>query len=70
MKELKTLEKTSLVDEAQLMLNKLLTTQECKKKEMEEQMAKKALHLHNFQASYRRLVDDSREAEIVTKNAE
>ena len=37
---------------------------------MEEQMAEEAHHLHNFQANYQRLVDDSRESEIVTKNAE
>ena len=37
---------------------------------MEEQMAEEARHFHNFQASYRRLVDDSREFEVITKNAE
>ena len=52
------------------MLNKLLTAQECEQKEMEEQMAKEAYHLNDFQASYQRLVDDSRESEVVTKNAE
>jgi len=52
------------------MLNKILTIQECEKKEMEEQMAEEACHLHNFQASYQRLVDDSRESEVITKNAE
>ena len=38
LKELRSLEKASLVDEARLMLNKLLTAQECDRKEMEEQM--------------------------------
>ena len=33
-------------------------------------MAEEARHLHNFQASYQRLVDDSRESEVVIKNAE
>ena len=37
---------------------------------MKEQMAEEARHLHNFQASYQRLVDDSTESEVVTKNAE
>jgi len=35
LKELKTLEKANLVDEARLMLNKLLAVQECERKEME-----------------------------------
>ena len=70
MKELRTLEKASLVDEARLMLNKLLTAQECERKEMEEQMAEEARHFNEFQASYQRLVDDSRESEVVTKNAQ
>ena len=52
------------------MLNKLLTAQECERKEMEEQMAEEARHFNEFQASYQRLVDDSRESEVVTKNAE
>jgi len=37
---------------------------------MEEQMVEEAHHLNNFQASYQRLVDDSRKFEVVTKNAE
>ena len=48
------------MDEARLMLNKLLTTKKCERKEMEEQMAEEAHHLNDFQASYQRLVDDSR----------
>ena len=36
---------------------------------MEKQMAKKH-HLNDFQASYQRLVDDFREPEVITKNAE
>ena len=51
------------------MLNKLLTAQKHEKKEMIEQMAEETRHLHNFQASYQKLVDDSREFEVVTKNA-
>ena len=35
LKELRTLEKDNLVDEARLMLNKLLALQECEQKEME-----------------------------------
>ena len=37
---------------------------------MEEQMVEEARHLHNFQADYQRLVDDSKEFEIVTKSTE
>ena len=33
-------------------------------------MAEEAHHLHNFQASYQRLVDDSREFKVAIKNAE
>ena len=52
------------------MLNKLLTAQECERKEIEEQRAEEARHLNDFQANYQRLVDDSRESEVITKNAE
>ena len=52
------------------MLNKLLAAQECEQKEIEEQMAEEACHFNKFQASYQRLVDDSGESEIITKNAE
>jgi len=58
------------VDEARLMLNKLLAAQECERKEMVEQIAKETCHLNDFQASYQRLVDDSRESEVIIKNAE
>ena len=37
---------------------------------MEEQMAEEAWHLNDFQASYQRLVDDSRESKVIIKNAE
>jgi len=37
---------------------------------MAKQMAEEARHLNDFQASYQRLVDDSRESEVITKNAE
>ena len=33
-------------------------------------MAEEARHLHNFQSDYQRLVDNSKESEIVTKSAE
>ena len=69
LKELRTLEKASLMDKARSMLNKLLTAQEHERKEMEEQMVEEARHLYIFQANYQRLVDDSRESEVVTKNA-
>ena len=52
------------------MLNKLLATQECERKKMEEQMTEEAHHLNDFQASYQRLVDDSRESEVIIKNTE
>jgi len=51
LKELRTLEKDSPLDEARSILNKLLIAQEHKRKEMEEQMVEEARHLHNFQAS-------------------
>jgi len=70
LKELRTLEKASPVFEARLMLNKIHTTQECERKELEKQMAQEARHLNDFQASYQRLVDDTRESKIITKNAE
>ena len=60
LKELRNLKKAKPVDEAWLMLNKLLATQECERKEMEEQMAEETHHLNDFQASYQRLVDDSK----------
>ena len=69
MKELRTLEKASPVNETRLMLNKLLATQECEQKEMEEQMAEETCHLNDFQGSYQRLVDDSREYEVIIKSA-
>jgi len=33
-------------------------------------MAEEACQLNDFQASYQRLVDDTRESEVITKNAE
>ena len=69
LRELKTLEKVSLMDGARSMLGKLLAAQEHERKEMEEQMAEEARHLHNFQADYQRLVDDSKESEVVIQNA-
>jgi len=50
--EVKTLGKASPMDQAQTMLNKLLIAQEHESIEMEEQMAKEARHLHNFQDIY------------------
>ena len=70
LKELKTLKSANLMDEARLVLNKLLAAQECERKEIEEQMAEEAWHLNDLQASYQRLVDDSRESKVITKNAE
>ena len=58
------------MDEAWLMMSMLLVAQEYERKEVEEQMAEEARHLHNFQADYQRLVDNSRESEIVTNSAE
>ena len=53
-----------------LILNKLIAAQEYERKNMEDQMAEEGRHLNNLQASYQRLVDDSRESEVITKNAE
>ena len=69
LRELRTLKKVSPMDEAWSTLGKL-ATQEHERKEMEEQMAEEARHLHNFQANYQRLVEDSKESEVVTKSAE
>ena len=33
-------------------------------------MVEEARHLNDFQASYQRLADDSRESEVITKKAE
>jgi len=55
------------MEEAWSTLSKLLAAQKHERKEIEEQMAEEARHLHNFQADYQRLVDDSKESEIVTK---
>jgi len=52
------------------MLNKLFAAQEREQKEIEEQMAKKAHHFNEFQASYKRLIDDSRKSEVIIKNVE
>ena len=70
LRKLKTLEKASSMDEARSTLSKLLAAQEHEKKEIEEQMAEEARHLHNFQADYQRLVDNSRESEIATNSVE
>ena len=51
------------------MLNKLLAAQECERKEMEEQMVEEVRRLNDFQTSYQILVDNSRESEVITKNA-
>ena len=58
------------MDEARSILNKLLIAQEHERKETREQMTKEARHLHNFQASYQRLVDNFKKPKVVTKNAE
>jgi len=50
------------------MLNKLLAAKKCERKEIEEQMAEEAHHFNEFQASYQKLVDDSWESKIITKN--
>ena len=58
------------MDEAQSMLGKLLTAQENERKEMEQQMVKEARNLQHFQADYQRLVNDSKESEVVIQSAE
>ena len=69
LRELKTLKKTSSMDEARLTLGKLLAAREYERKEMEEQMAEEVRHLYHFQADYQRLVDDSKESEIIIQSA-
>ena len=58
------------MDEARSILGNLLAAQEHERKEMEEQMAEEARHLHNFQADYQRLVNDSKESKIVIQSVE
>jgi len=70
MKELKTLENASSMDEARLMLGNLLAAQEHERKDMEEQIAVEARNLQHFQADYQRLVDDSKESEVVIQSPE
>jgi len=70
LRELKTLEKASSMDEARSMLGKILAAQAHERKEIEEQMTKEARHLHNFQADYQRLVDDLKASEVVIQSAE
>ena len=70
LRELKTLEKTSSMDEARSMLGKPLAAQEHERKEMEEQMAEEARNLQHFQADCQILVDDSKESEVVIQSAE
>ena len=52
LRDLKTLAKASSMDEARLILSKLLATQEHERKEMEEQMAEETRYLHNFQVDW------------------
>ena len=70
LKELRTMKNANTVNGTRLMLNKLLTDQERERKEIEEQMAEEACHFNEFTASYQRLVDDAKESEVITKNAE
>jgi len=60
LRELKTLEKASPMDEARLMLGKLIAAQEYERKKIEEQIAEEDCHLQHFQVDYQRLVDDSK----------
>ena len=48
LKELRTLKKTNPVNEARLMLNKILIIQQCEQKEKKEQMTEEAHHLNEF----------------------
>jgi len=64
------MENANPVDEAWLMLIKLLAAQERERKEIEKQMAEEARYFNEFQACYQRLIDNSRESAVFTKNAE
>ena len=70
LRELKTLEKVSSMDEARSMLGKLLATQEHERKEIEEQMAEEARHIQHFQTDYDRRVGDQKESDVVIHSAE
>ena len=70
LKDLRNLESTNPVDNAQVVLNNLRAIQEHERKEVEEQIAEHACHLNDFKVSYQNLTDDLQRFEIVTKNAE
>ena len=58
------------MEEARVILSRLLAVQAQEQKEVEEQVAEEARHLQNFQADCQRLIDDSKESEIIIYNAE
>ena len=69
-KELRNLERASLVADAQRVSENLCANWEREQKEIEERIADEAHCLHDFKACYQNLTDDLQRSEIVTKSAE
>ena len=64
-KDLRNMESSNLVNDAQQVLSKLRATQEREWKEVKEQIAKQAHHLNDSKASYQNLTDDPQKYEFI-----
>ena len=70
LKELKSLDDASSSREAQVILTRLLATQEQERQEVEAQVAEEVRNLERSQAECQKLTDDSMESEFIRQNAE
>jgi len=70
LKELKSLDDASSSHEAQVILTRLLATQEQERQEVEAQVAEEVRNLERSQAECQKLADDSMEFELIRQNAE
>jgi len=70
LKELKSLDNASSSQEAQVILTRLLATQEQERQEVEAQVAEEVRNLERSQAECQKLADDSMESEFIRQNAE
>jgi len=70
LKELKSLDNTSSSQESQVILTRLLATQEQERQEVEAQVAEEVRNLERLQAECQKLADDSMESEFIRQNAE
>jgi len=70
LEELKSLDDASSSHEAQVILTRLLATQEQERKEVEAQVAEEVRNLERSQAECQKLTDDSMESEFIRQNAE